>query len=60
MELRAQAAPGPLALFCVRLKRLKEASGISQAQLLSAAHLGKVRARARRKPGSPWDWDDLD
>lgn len=53
------ATSGPLALFCSRLKRLQRASGISQAQLLTAAHLGKsqmsaiLNGKIKRSP----DWD---
>src|ERR1700722_2414720 len=36
-------APGPLALFCARLRCLQQASGISQASLARAAHLGRTQ-----------------
>jgi adenylylsulfate kinase-like enzyme len=40
MELeRASAAPGPLVLFCARLRRLQQASGIAQAGLARAVQL---------------------
>ena len=35
------AAQGPLSLFCARLRHLQVKSGISQARLAAAAHLGK-------------------
>ena len=60
MERRTlDITPGPLALFCARLKRLQAASGINQSRLLSAAHLGRsqmsdiLNGKIRRLP----DWD---
>ena len=60
MELtRAGATLSSLALFCARLKRLQEASGISQERLLGPAHLGKsqvsaiLNGKVRKIP----DWD---
>ena len=50
---------GPLDLFCARLKRLQEASGISQTSLAAAAHLGTsqmsdiLNGKIKRLP----DWD---
>jgi hypothetical protein len=41
-------ASGLLALFCARLKRLQGASGISQASLAGAAHLGSSQMNRQR------------
>ena len=51
--------PGPLALFCARLKLVQVASGISQASLAGAVHLGRsqmsdiLNGKIKRRPG--WD-----
>src|SRR5579859_306478 len=39
-------ASSPLALFCARLKRLQQASGLSQASLAGTGHLGKSQTSA--------------
>ncbi len=59
MGSSAKSAPEPLLRFCVRLKRLQEASGLSQAALARELHLSEktmsdiLTGNIRRIP--PWD-----
>jgi transcriptional regulator with XRE-family HTH domain len=59
---RGGPVPGPLSLFCARLKRLQQAAGITQASLAIAASLGTsqmsdiLNGRIKRLPG--WDVSD--
>jgi transcriptional regulator with XRE-family HTH domain len=58
-QSNGNAASGPLALFCARLRRLQQAAGITQTSLTTVAHLGtsQISEILNGKIRQPPDWD---